>query len=69
MNQIIFRLLLTTIIVVLLIQTGAINALFMLIVAGSLPGTDYIIPANIMMLGSCSLICVVLFYRSSVNSG
>lgn len=62
MKQIIFRLLLTTSIVVALIQTGAINALFMLIVAGTLPGTEYIVPANIMMLIYCTLICAILLH-------
>lgn len=62
MKQIIFRLALTAFIVVALIQTGTINALFMLFVAGTIPGTDYAIPANVMMLAYCAIICAILLY-------
>lgn len=67
MKQIIFRLLVTAIIVAVLIQTGTINALFMLFVAGSVPGTDYVIPANTMMLAYCTIICAVLLYTTARN--
>lgn len=62
MKQIIFRMLLTAFIVIALIQTGTINALFMFFVAGTIPGTDYVIPANVMMLAYCTIICAVLLY-------
>lgn len=65
MNKIIFRLAITAIIIVTLINSGAINALFMLFVAGTVPGTSYVVPANSMMLGYCTIICVILFYSTA----
>lgn len=65
MKHIIFRLLLTAAIMIALIQTGTINALFMLIVAGTVPGTTYVVPANTMMLIYCTLICAILLYATA----
>jgi hypothetical protein len=64
MKQIIFRLAVTAIIIFVLIQSGTVNALFMFVVAGILPGTNYVIPANIMMLAYCAVICAVLLYST-----
>lgn len=65
MKQTIFRLAMTAIVMAALIQSSAVNALFMFILAGSVPGTDYVVPANIMMLGYCTIICIVLFYSTA----
>ncbi|HEV7951934.1 MAG TPA: hypothetical protein VGO98_01020 [Candidatus Saccharimonadales bacterium] len=65
MKQIIFRLLFTAIIIIALIQSGVINALFMFFIAGTLPGTDYVVPANIMMLAYCAMICAVALYAAA----
>jgi hypothetical protein len=62
MKQSAFRLTITILVIVALIQSGAVNALFMLFLAGTVPGTEYVIPANIMMLGYSTLMSIVIFY-------
>ncbi len=61
-KQLIFRLSLSAALMIILIQFGVVNALFMFFVAGTLPGTDYVVPAHVMMLAYCAVICVVVFY-------
>jgi hypothetical protein len=65
MKQIILRLSVTAILVSILIQSGVINALFMLFVAGTVPGTSYVVPANVMMLFYCTVICALLLYLTA----
>ena len=47
------------------IKTNAAEALFMLFVAGVVPGTQYVIPANIMMLIMCAAISILLFRQAA----
>ena len=43
-------------------KIGLFNALFMLFLAGIIPGTQIVIPANIMLLIISAAMCVILFY-------
>jgi hypothetical protein len=47
---------------VVAIKSGALYALFMLFLIGIIPGTQIIIPANIMLLLTCGAMCAILFY-------
>lgn len=47
---------------VIAVKSGALYALFMLFLIGIIPGTQIIIPANIMLLLTCGTMCAILFY-------
>lgn len=51
-----------TISLIIAAKIGLFSALFMLFLAGVIPGTQIIIPANIMLLMISTVMCVVLFY-------
>lgn len=46
----------------LAVETGLFNALFMFFLLGIIPGTEIVIPANIMLLMICAAICGIVFY-------
>ncbi len=47
---------------VFIVKSGLLGALFMLLLMGTIPGTHYVIPANIMLLMICATMCIILFY-------
>lgn len=46
------------------IETGLLNALFMFFLLGIIPGTEIVIPANIMLLMICATMCGLIFYTT-----
>jgi uncharacterized protein YacL len=52
---------------VISIKIGALNALCMFILVGTVPGTRLVIPANVMLLMISTVMCVVLFYPTARN--
>lgn len=47
------------------IKIGLFNAIFMFLLVGIIPGTQIIIPANIMLLMISTIICALLFYPTA----
>jgi type III secretory pathway component EscR len=52
---------------IIALETGFLNALLMLFLLGIIPGTEIVIPANIMLLIISALACAVLFYPTARN--
>jgi hypothetical protein len=48
--------------VILAAHIGLFNALFMLLLMGVIPGTEIVIPANVMLLIISTVTCAVIFY-------
>lgn len=44
------------------VETGLLNALFMFFLLGIIPGTEIVIPANVMLLMICAVICGIVLY-------
>jgi hypothetical protein len=53
---------LATICLIIATKIGVFSALFMLFLAGIIPGTQIVIPANLMLLMISTVMCIVLFY-------
>ncbi|MET0979624.1 MAG: hypothetical protein ABWX90_00010 [Candidatus Saccharimonadales bacterium] len=51
-----------TVSVIIAAKIGLFSALFMLFLAGVIPGTQIVIPANVMLLIISTIMCVILFY-------
>jgi hypothetical protein len=65
MKKIILTSVATVISLVIAVKIGLFNALFMLFLAGVIPGTQIIIPANIMLLMISTVMCGILFYSTA----
>lgn len=52
---------------ILALETGLFSAFFMFFLLGVIPGTDIVIPANIMLLIISAATCALLFYSSARN--
>lgn len=46
-------------------KIGLFSALFMFFLVGIIPGTQIIIPANIMLLMISAVMCAILFYATA----
>lgn len=64
MKKVIFIISVVTLLSVIAVETGLLNALFMFFLVGIIPGTEIVIPANIMLLMICAAICGILFYST-----
>lgn len=62
MKKIILITIVTTICFIVAAKSGAFGALFMFFLAGIIPGTDIVIPANVMLLIISTAMCGVLFF-------
>lgn len=67
MQKTIYIVMIATLGFILALETGFLNALFMLFLLGIVPGTEIVIPANIMLLIISALACAVLFYPTARN--
>lgn len=48
--------------VIVAAHIGLFNALFMFLLMGVIPGTEIVIPANVMLLIISTVTCAVIFY-------
>jgi uncharacterized membrane protein len=62
MKKTILITILATICLIVAAKIGVFSALFMLFLAGIIPGTQIVIPANLMLLMISAVMCIVLFY-------
>lgn len=62
MKRIILITIAATICLAVAAKIGVFNALFMLFLAGVIPGTQIVIPANIMLLIISTMMCGILVY-------
>lgn len=65
MKKIIYILIVAILGFILALETGLFNAFFMFILLGIIPGTEIVIPANVMLLLISALTCALLFYSSA----
>jgi hypothetical protein len=64
MKKINFIVSIVTFLSVIAVETGFLNALFMFLLLGIIPGTEIVVPANVMLLMICTVICAILFYST-----
>lgn len=62
MKKIILITITAVICLIIAAKIGVFNALFMLFLAGVIPGTQIVIPANVMLLIISTMMCGILFY-------
>lgn len=67
MKKIIYILIVAIFSIILAIETGLLEAFFMFFLLGIVPGTQIVIPANIMLLMISAVTCVILFYQTARN--
>ncbi|MDB5186882.1 MAG: hypothetical protein JWM07_354 [Candidatus Saccharibacteria bacterium] len=65
MKKIIYILIVAIFSFILASETGLFEALFMFFLLGIVPGTQIVIPANIMLLMISAVICIILFYQTA----
>lgn len=62
MNKVFFIVSVIILTSVIAVDTGLLNALLMFILLGIIPGTEIVVPANIMLLMICAAICGIICY-------
>lgn len=67
MKKIIYITMVAILCLIFALETGFFNAFFMLFLLGIVPGTEIVIPANIMLLIISAVACAVLFYPATRN--
>lgn len=50
-----------------IIKLGIINSLILFLLAGAIPGTTYSVPSSIMLLGTLTLIWLVVLYIAPLD--
>lgn len=65
MNKIFLIVIVTILGIVAAAKIGLFNAVFMFFLAGIIPGTDIIVPANVMLLMISATICAILFFPTA----
>jgi hypothetical protein len=65
MNKVFLTVIATILGIVTAAKIGLFNALFMFFLVGIVPGTDIIIPANVMLLMISTTICSILFFPTA----